>query len=191
LINDFLDWLNKDNQQDLIIKSALAHLWFLTIHPFDDGNGRIARAISESILAKSEDSGQRFYSLSSQILKNRKEYYHLLEQSQKGNLDCTKWLLWFFEILKNAIHQSEQIIANVLQKSEFWKTHQKTILNVRQQKMLEFLWDGFEGKLTSKKWALITKCSDDTALRDIKDLIFKGVLFKDNQGSKNTCYKIQ
>ena len=187
----FLSWLNKDSQQDLIIKTAIAHLWFLTIHPFEDGNGRIARAISESILAKSESSGMRFYSLSSQILKNKKDYYLLLEQSQKGNLDCTAWLLWFLEILKKAIIQSEEIIRVVLQKSDFWKSHEKTILNVRQQKMLGLLWDNFEGNLTTKKWASLTKSSEDTALRDINDLILKGVLYKEDKGSRSTSYKIR
>jgi Fic family protein len=186
----FLDWLNTESQQDLIIKTGIAHLWFLTIHPFEDGNGRIARAISESILAKSENDAMRFYSLSSQILKNKKDYYLLLEQSQKGNLDCTNWLLWFLETLKKAIIQSEEIISTVLQKANFWKNHEKTILSPRQQKMLEILWNDFEGNLTTKKWSLLTKCSDDSALRDINDLILKGILYKEDKGSRSTSYKI-
>lgn len=190
LMKIFLDWLSTESQQDLIIKTAIAHLWFLTIHPFEDGNGRIARAISESILAKSEESSMRFYSLSSQILKNKKDYYRLLKQSQKGNLDCTNWLLWFFEILKKAILQSEEIISIVLKKSDFWKAHEKTILNARQQKMLGLLWNNFEGNLTTKKWSILTKCSDDTALRDINDLIHKGILFKEEKGSRSTSYKL-
>lgn len=190
LMNIFLDWLNTASQEDLIIKTAIGHLWFLTIHPFEDGNGRIARAISESMLAKSEDAAMRFYSLSSQILKNKKDYYLLLEQSQKGNLDCTNWLLWFLEILKKAIIQSEVIISAVLQKSAFWKSHEKTILNQRQQKMLGVLWDDFEGNLTTKKWALLSKCSDDTALRDINELILKKILYKEDKGSRSTSYKI-
>lgn len=190
LMDTFLDWLNTESQQDLIIKTAIAHLWFLTIHPFEDGNGRLARAISESILAKSENDAMRFYSLSSQILKNKNDYYLLLEQSQKGNLDCTTWLLWFLETLKKAILQSEEIISTVLQKANFWKNHEKTILNSRQQKMLELLWNDFEGNLTTKKWSILTKCSDDTALRDINDLILKGILLKDDKGSRSTSYKI-
>jgi Fic family protein len=190
LMHTFLDWLNAESQQDLIIKTAIAHLWFLTIHPFEDGNGRIARAISESILAKSENDAMRFYSLSSQILKNKKDYYLLLEQSQKGNLDCTRWLLWFLETLKKAILQSEEIISTVLLKANFWKNHEKTILNPRQQKMLKLLWNDFEGNLTTKKWSILTKCSDDTALRDINDLILKGILQKEEKGSRSTSYKM-
>jgi Fic family protein len=191
LMYDFMKWLAEDTGQDLVIKAAIAHLWFLTIHPFDDGNGRIARSISESLLAKSENNAMRCYSLSSQILSNRKSYYELLEAAQKGNLDCTNWLLWFIDILKKAIIHSETVISRSLQKAEFWKTHQKTILNDRQLKMIQLLWDGFEGNLTTKKWAKITKCSDDTALRDINDLILKDILYKEDKGSRSTSYKMK
>ncbi|AWG21825.1 cell filamentation protein Fic [Flavobacterium faecale] len=191
LMEDFMKWLAEDTGQDLVIKAAVAHLWFLTIHPFDDGNGRIARSISESLLAKSENCAMRCYSLSSQILSTVKSYYDLLEATQKGNLDCTNWLLWFIDILKKAIIHSETVISRSLQKAEFWKTHQKTILNDRQLKMIQLLWNDFEGNLTTKKWAKITKCSDDTALRDINDLIFKDILYKEDKGSRSTSYKMR
>lgn len=184
----FLNYLNNNNADDLILKTAICHLWFLTIHPFEDGNGRIARIISEYLLSKSDASSLRFYSLSTQIAKDKKNYYLMLEKSQKGDLDITNWLIWFLESLKKAIHQSEEIMAKVLSKSNFWQQNSQTIFNVRQQKMLHLIWDDFEGNITTKKWAKISKCSDDTALRDINDLIKKRILYKENQGSKNTSY---
>ena len=187
----FLDYLNNDTTQDLILKTAILHIWFLTIHPFEDGNGRIARMISEYFLAKSDDSKLRFYSLSTQIAKDKKNYYLMLEQSQKGNLDITNWLVWFIKTLQKTLLQSEEIIANTLSKASFWQQHSRTILNARQTKILNLIWDNFEGNLTTKKWAQINKCSDDSALRDITDLIAKGILYKDEKGSKNSNYKIK
>ncbi len=187
-INKFLDYLNQDQTNDLLIKTAVIHLWFLTIHPFEDGNGRIARIISEYLLSKSDNSSLRFYSLSTQIEKDKKNYYLLLEQSQKGTLDCTNWIVWFLESLRKSMLQSEEIIAKTLAKATFWQKNSQTVLNKRQTKMLNLLWDNFEGNLTTKKWALINKCSDDTALRDINDLIGKGILYKEEKGSRSTSY---
>ncbi len=184
----FLNYLNTDNSNDLIIKAAIIHLWFLTIHPFEDGNGRIARIISEYLLAKSDNSALRFYSLSTQIAKDKKNYYLMLEKSQKGGLDISCWILWFLESLKNSLTQSETIIAKTLSKATFWQKNSQTILNNRQSKMLNQLWDDFEGNLTTKKWAIINKCSNDTALRDINDLIAKGILYKEEKGSRSSCY---
>jgi Fic family protein len=184
----FLDYLNNDTTQDLILKTAILHLWFLTIHPFEDGNGRIARIISEYFLAKSDNSALRFYSLSTQIAKDKKNYYLMLEKSQKGNLDITLWIGWFLESLRKTLLQSEEIIAKTLAKATFWQQNSRTILNNRQAKMLNLIWDDFEGKLTTKKWAIINKCSDDTALRDINDLIAKGILYKEEKGSRSSSY---
>jgi Fic family protein len=184
----FLDYLNNDTTQDLILKTAILHLWFLTIHPFEDGNGRIARIISEYFLAKSDDSKLRFYSLSTQIAKDKKNYYLMLEKSQKGNLDITLWIGWFLESLRKTLLQSEEIIAKTLAKATFWQQNSRTILNNRQAKMLNLIWDDFEGKLTTKKWAIINKCSDDTALRDINDLIAKRILYKEEKGSRSSSY---
>ncbi len=187
-INKFLNYLNRDNTNDLLIKTAVIHLWFLTIHPFEDGNGRIARIISEYLLSKSDNSSLRFYSLSTQIEKDKKNYYLLLEQSQKGTLDCTNWIVWFLDSMQKSILQSEEIIAKTLAKSSFWQKNSQTVLNIRQTKMLNLVWDNFEGNLTTKKWATINKCSDDSALRDINDLIVKGILFKEEKGSRSSSY---
>jgi Fic family protein len=184
----FLDFLNNDTTHDILIKTALVHLWFLTIHPFEDGNGRIARIISEYLLAKADNSALRFYSLSTQIAHDKKNYYLMLEKSQKGDLDSTNWMRWFLETLKKALLHSEEIIAKTLAKAHFWQKHSQTIFNTRQTKILNLLWDDFEGNLTTKKWAIINKCSDDTALRDITDLIAKGILFKEEKGSRSTSY---
>ena len=187
-INLFLEYLNTTSGTDLLLKTAIIHLWFLTIHPFEDGNGRIARIISEYLLAKSDNSSLRFYSLSTQIANDKKNYYLLLEKSQKGDLDVTNWILWFLESLRNAMLQAETIIENVLAKATFWQKNSQTILNSRQTKMLNLLWNDFEGKLTTKKWAIINKCSSDTALRDINDLIEKAILYKDEKGSRSSSY---
>ena len=186
----FLNYLNTNRSNDLIIKAAIIHLWFLTIHPFEDGNGRIARIISEYLLAKSDNSALRFYSLSTQIAKDKKNYYLMLEKSQKGSLDITHWMLWFLGSLKNTLIQSEEIIAKTLSKAAFWQKNSQTIFNSRQTKMLNQLWDDFEGNLTTKKWAIINKCSDDTALRDINDLIAKGILYKKEKGSRSSSYEL-
>jgi Fic family protein len=189
-MKSFLDWFNGEDDTDPVIRAALAHLWFVTIHPFDDGNGRIARAIADMSLARSEDSPQRFYSMSAQIRLERKEYYDLLEATQKGDLDITPWLEWFLGCLDRAFGGTEKILANVFQKAEFLKKHAATPLNERQRDMLNRLLDGFEGKLTSSKWAKIEKCSPDTALRDINELVERGILAKDPAGGRSTSYSL-
>lgn len=187
----FINWVNKASSEDLVIKSGIAHLWFLTIHPFEDGNGRIARAITDLFLSKSEMTKQRFYSMSAQIRVERKEYYALLEKTQKGNLDITEWLSWFLNCLHNALKSSEKILANVLFKHSFWKENTEKGINKRQQKILNNMLDGFTGKLTSSKWAKINKCSKDTAIRDIQDLIEKNILVKDASGGRSTTYSLK
>jgi Fic family protein len=189
-MNEFLKWLNKTNTIDPVLKAAIAHLWFVTIHPFDDGNGRIARAIADKQLARADGSRQRFYSMSAQIQRERDVYYDILEKTQKENLDITGWLLWFVECLDRAISLSEENLSGVTQKAKFWESNQAVALNERQRKMLNKLMDGFEGNLTSSKWAKITKCSPDTALRDIQDLIEKGILKKEDGGGRSTSYKL-
>jgi Fic family protein len=190
-MNKFLDWFNNTTTMDPVLKAAIAHLWFVTIHPFDDGNGRIARAITDMQLARADASRQRFYSMSAQIQRERDIYYNILEKTQKGNLDITKWLLWFIECLDRAISLSEENLSGVTQKAKFWETHQGVALNERQRKMLNKLVDGFDGKLTSSKWARIAKCSPDTALRDIQDLIEKEILQKEEGGGRSTSYRIR
>ena len=190
-MNKFLDWFNNTTTMDPVLKAAIAHLWFVTIHPFDDGNGRIARAITDMQLARADASRQRFYSMSAQIQRERDIYYNILEKTQKGNLDITKWLLWFIECLDRAISLSEENLSGVTQKAKFWETHQGVALNERQRKMLNKLVDGFDGKLTSSKWARIAKCSPDTALRDIQDLIEKRILQKEEGGGRSTSYRIR
>lgn len=189
-MRDFLSWFNREDQFDPVIKAALAHLWFVTIHPFDDGNGRIARAIADMSLARSEDSPQRFYSMSSQIQLERHAYYDMLEATQKGDLDVTRWLEWFLACLGRAFDGAEAVLSNVLHKAEFWRVHAATSLNDRQRDILNRLLDGFEGKLTSSKWARIEKCSPDTALRDINELVGYGILAKDEAGGRSTSYSL-
>lgn len=189
-MTDFLNWLNQDIKADLALKAAIAHFWFIIIHPFDDGNGRIARAISDMMLARSENSSQRFYSLSSQILAERKVYYQVLQKVQFSKGDITEWLSWFLNCMHRALVASEEVIQKVLYKTEFWDKHKDTMLNARQRLMLNKLLDGFEGKLKSSKWAKITKSSPDTALRDIKDLIEKGILRQEASGGRSTNYEL-
>ncbi len=189
-MKQFLDWFNAAIDTDDVFKAAIAHLWFLTIHPFDDGNGRIARAITDMQLARSDKSSQRFYSLSSQILQERKNYYNILEKTQKGNLDITAWLTWFLECLRKSILASEGILSSIILKAKFWEAHKETLINGRQQKMVNKLFDGFEGKLSTSKWAKICKCSTDTALRDIQDLEGKGMLKKEAGGGRSTSYML-
>jgi Fic family protein len=189
-MKSFLDWFNSEDDTDPVIRAALAHLWFVTIHPFDDGNGRIARAIADMSLARSEDSPQRYYSMSAQIRLERKDYYDLLEATQKDDLDITPWLEWFLGCLDRAFDGAEKILANVFQKAEFWKKHAAVPLNDRQRDILNRLLDGFEGKLTSSKWAKIEKCSPDTALRDINELVERGILAKDPAGGRSTSYSL-
>ena len=184
----FLNWFNTNKELDLVLKAAIAHLWFITIHPFDDGNGRIARAITDMLLAQSDHSTQRFYSMSAQIRIERKQYYEILEKTQKGNLDITDWMKWFLQCLINALKATDNILNRVLFKADFWNKHAKTVMNERQKKLLNKILDGFEGKLTSSKWARIAKCSKDTAIRDINDLINKDILKKDDAGGRSTNY---
>ncbi len=186
----FLEWFNGDTKLDLVIKSAIAHLWFIIIHPFDDGNGRIARAISDLLLARSDESQQRFYSLSNQILLERKVYYDTLQKVQHKAGEITQWLVWYLNCLFRALKNTEQTIDKVLYKADFWDKHKNTELNSRQRLMLNKLLDGFDGKLKTSKWAKITKCSQDTALRDIKDLIEKGILRQEKSGGRSTNYEL-
>ena len=189
-MDKFLEWFNNETKLDDVIKSAIAHFWFIIIHPFDDGNGRIARAISDLLLARSDDSHQRFYSLSNQILIERKAYYETLQKVQFNNGDITEWLTWYLNCLYRALKNTEQTIEKVLYKADFWDKHKNTELNARQRLMLNKLLDGFTGKLKTSKWAKITKCSQDTALRDIKDLIEKGILKQEKAGGRSTNYEL-
>lgn len=187
----FLEWFNTNHSIDLLIKAAVAHLWFVTIHPFEDGNGRITRAITDMLLSRSDNSSQRFYSMSAQIRVERKGYYEILEKTQKGNLDLTDWIEWFLNCLVNALKATDELLNKVLFKANFWKKHAMTTFNDRQTKMLNKLLDGFDGKLTSSKWAKISKCSKDTAIRDIQDLIKKEVLMKEAEGGRSTNYEFK
>ena len=186
-IADFIHFLNKEPEIDGLLVAAIAHLWFVTIHPFEDGNGRIARALTDMLLAKAEKSSQRFYSMSAQIKLERKQYYDILEVTQKGSLDITNWLIWFLECLYSAINNSENTLKRVFSKAVFWQTHENTSLNERQKKILNMLLDGFKGNLTSSKWATICKCSQDSANRDITDLLIKNILLKVGDG-RSTHY---
>jgi Fic family protein len=188
LIN-FLQWFEGQLAIDPLLKAGLAHLWFVTIHPFDDGNGRIARAIGDMALARADQSTLRFYSLSAQIQKERSEYYDLLERTQKGDLDATDWLRWFLECLERALATADDELTVVLRKARFWQRWSQVPLNERQINLLNTVLDGFEGKLTNKKWSALAKCSSDTALRDIKDLMNKGLLQATGAG-RGTSYKI-
>ncbi|TDW96022.1 Fic family protein [Dinghuibacter silviterrae] len=186
----FLDWFNRAPDTDPVLKAGIAHLWFVTIHPFDDGNGRITRALTDMLLARADRSPQRFYSISAQILKEKEMYYHLLEDSQKGSLDITAWLLWFLDCLYHAMDSTEEVLSGVFTRQRFYEKHRDIPLNERQQKMVAHLLDGFFGKLTTSKWAKMTKCSDDTALRDIQDLMEKGILVKEPGGGRSTSYTL-
>lgn len=189
-MDKFLDWFNNDNNLDLVLKAAIAHFWFIIIHPFDDGNGRIGRAITDMLLARAEDSGERFYSMSSQILIERKQYYEVLQKVQHSTGDITEWLEWFLHCLKKAMLATENTTQKIMYKAEFWKLHERTPINERQRLVLNKLFDGFEGKLQTSKWAKITKTSTDTALRDIKDLVEKGILQQTNEGGRNANYEL-
>ena len=186
----FLNWFADETPLDPVVKAALAHLWFVTIHPFDDGNGRIARAIADMALARSEQSPQRFYSMSAQIRLERNAYYDVLESTQRGNLDITAWLEWFLACLDRAINGAEFTLENVLRKARFWAAIKDQPLNDRQRKVINRLLDGFEGKLTSSKWAVLTKSSPDTALRDLNDLVRRGILVRDAAGGRSTSYAL-
>lgn len=186
----FLDWLNKKTEIDGVLKAAIAHFWFIIIHPFDDGNGRIARTISDMLLARSEESTQRFYSLSNQILIEKKKYYDILQKVQHSSGDITEWLDWFLNCLYRALEYTDVTLQRVLKKADFWDRNKETILNSRQRLILNKLFDGFEGKLQTSTWAKIAKCSADTALRDIKDLIEKGILKQEESGGRSTNYEL-
>jgi Fic family protein len=184
----FLDWLNSAPNEAPLLRAGLGHLWFVTLHPFDDGNGRIARAIGDLLLARADGSQQRFYSLSAQIQRERKAYYDILERTQKQSMDATEWLSWFLDTLHRAVNQAHHTLDAVLSKTRFWQRWAAMPLNERQVALLNRLLDGFEGKLTSSKWAAIAKCSPDTALRDINDLLARGVLQKSDAGGRSTSY---
>ncbi|MEJ1960478.1 MAG: Fic family protein [Gammaproteobacteria bacterium] len=186
----FLSWFEAPGNTDPLLIAGLAHLWFVTIHPFDDGNGRIARAIADMALARSERSPQRFYSMSAQIRRERSDYYTMLESTQKGALDVTPWHEWFLSCLQRAIESSQGTLGAVLEKARFWERFAQQSLNARQTKVLNRLFDGFEGKLTTSKWATLTKSSQDTAYRDILDLVERGALRKDSGGGRSTSYSL-
>lgn len=211
-IDRFLDWVNRESKEPPLLKAGLGHLWFVTLHPFDDGNGRIARAIGDLLLARADGSPRRFYSVSAQIQRERNGYYDILERTQKmlpraesrarlagggtrnapdnGPLDVTEWLAWFLDALHSAVDRAQRTLDAVLVKARFWQRLAGTPMNERQVKLLNRLLDGFEGKLTSSKWAAIAKCSPDTALRDINDLLARGVLRKSDAGGRSTSYEL-
>lgn len=186
----FLDWFNANAGIDPVLKAGLAHLWFVTIHPFDDGNGRIARAIADMALARSENSPQRFYSMSAQIRQEREAYYEILEETQKGSLDITPWMEWFLGCLGRAIEGARTTLATVLTKARFWEAIAGLAINDRQRLVLNRLLDGFEGKLTTTKYAALAKCSQDTALRDILPLVERGILVRSPEGGRSTSYAL-
>jgi Fic family protein len=189
-ISKFLHWFEQPGDADPLLVSGLAYLWFVTIHPFSDGNGRIARAIADLALSRMEKTGQRFYSVSAQIRRERSDYYSILERTQKGSLDVTNWQRWFLNCLLRAIEGAEETLGSVLVKARFWRHFAEQSMNERQIAVLNKVLDGFEGKLTSSKWAKIAKCSQDTAYRDILDLIDRGALKKDPGGGRSTSYSL-
>lgn len=184
----FLKWVNAKDSLDPLLKAGLGHFWFVTLHPFEDGNGRMARAVADMLLARADGSPQRFYSMSAQIRNERKKYYDMLERSQRGTLDVTEWLAWFLACLQRALVASEETLASVLGKHRFWQTHARTVLNPRQLNVLGKMLDGFEGNLTSGKYAKLTKTSQDTAARDLTDLVAKKVLKKGKAGGRSTHF---
>jgi Fic family protein len=189
-MHGFLDWFNAASDIDPVLKAGVAHLWFVTIHPLDDGNGRIARAIADLCLARSEHSAQRFYSMSAQIRIENKGYYDILEETQKGGPDITPWLHWFLDCLGRAIDGAGTLLGSILDKPRFWESIAAFTLNERQRDILNRLLDGFDGKLTTSKWGKITKSSQDTATRDIKDLVEKGILVRSGEGGRSTSYSL-
>lgn len=184
----FISWVNNNNNIDAVLKAAIAHLWFVSIHPFDDGNGRIARALTDMLLARSEDCGKRFYSVSAEMKLLQKEYYEVLERTQHGNGDITEWLLWFLHCFEKALNTTENTLSSVLRKADFWERNRNMPFNERQRKLINMQFDGFFGKLSTGKWAKIAKCSTDTALNDIRDLVGKGILKKAEEGGRSTNY---
>jgi len=190
-MNQFLGWFNTSNGPDLVLKAAIAHVWFVTIHPFDDANGRLTRALTDMLLALSDSSTQRFYSMSAQIRLERSQYYDILEKTQKGSLDVTDWIIWFLTCMINALKATDLVLSRILVKAAFWQTHSVTVLSERQKKLINKILDGFEGKLTSSKWARIAECSRDTAIREINDLIEKDILQKEEGGGRSTNYELK
>jgi Fic family protein len=188
-MNAFLDWFNTSQDIDPVMKAAFAHLWFVTIHPFEDGNGRITRAITDMQLARADQSNQRFYSMSAQIQAERNKYYDVLESTQKGDLDITAWLKWFLDCLLRSMAQTDETISLTLKRAQFWETNRTTDFNPRQQKILQLLLDDFFGKLNVSKYAKITKVSTDTALRDLQDLMSKAIIEQEGSG-RSTSYKL-
>jgi Fic family protein len=186
----FLEWFNSDVTMEPVLKAALAHLWFVTIHPFDDGSGRIARAIADMALARSEGSAQRFYSMSAQIREERGDYYRILEQTQQGTMDITPWMEWFFGCLTRAIEGAQTVLSGVTAKARYWEKLRDVPLNDRQRLVINRLLEGFEGNLTTSKWAALTKSSQDTALRDIQQLLERGVLVRNSAGGRSTSYSL-
>jgi Fic family protein len=186
----FLHWFNAESADDPVLKAALAHLWFVTIHPFDDGNGRIARAIADMALARSENSSQRFYSMSAQIRHERRAYYGILEKTQHATLDITLWMKWFIECLTRAIDEAQITLTAVLAKARFWDLIAGFAINARQRLVLNRMLDGFDGKLTTSKYAKLAKCSPDTALRDILQLLERGALVRNPEGGRSTSYSL-
>jgi len=187
-MNGFLEWFNTDKSMEPVIKSAIAHLWFVSIHPFDDGNGRIARAIADCQLARADRTNQRFYSMSAQIMKSKNGYYDILESTQKGSMDVSQWLVWYLERLTEALEATDEALSKILVKAKFWELHKTTQFNERQVYMINKLQGDFIGKLHSSKWAKMTKVHRDTALRDIQDLVEKGVLLESGEGGRSTNY---
>ena len=187
----FLEWFNSKLEIDPVLKAAIAHLWFVTIHPFEDGNGRLARTIADMQLTRADGIVQRFYSMSAQIRIERKTYYEILESTQKGTLDITEWLVWFIKCLDRAIDYSDVVLAKVLKKAKYWELLATKNINDRQRLIINKLLDNFEGKLTTTKYSKIAKCSSDTALRDIQNLIEQDVLEKENSGGRSTSYKLK
>jgi Fic family protein len=189
-MNAFLDWFNTNTDIDPVMKASLAHLWFVSIHPFDDGNGRIARAIADMALARSENGPQRFYSMSAQIRQERNAYYEILERTQKADMDVTRWMEWFLACLGRAIDGAQIVLSTVLAKAKFWERMHGIAINDRQRLVLNKLLDGFEGKLTTTKYAKLTKSSQDTALRDLAYMVEKGVLVRSSEGGRSTSYSL-
>ena len=186
----FLAWFNRDGDVDPVLKAALAHFWFVTIHPFEDGNGRIARAIADMALARADGTSSRFYSMSAQIEAERRDYYQQLESQQRGDLDVTPWLAWFLGCLDRALTRAENTLANVTAKARIWEFVNRQPVNDRQRLIINRLLDGFEGHLTTSKYAKIAKCSADTALRDIRELLERGILIQNEGGGRSTSYRI-